>query len=793
VSGLQDDPEGVRIVREELKLLSTVQRALEAACVADVSAARGRALDDTRLLELRDDVAVAKPEDLPALFEQMHHLGALRAQRGRSIGGSVDRASPYFGHMRLEEAVPAGERRPGAPPKRRRDVLIGARSYVDSGEGIRIVDWRHAPVSRIYYRYTEGDDYEEELGGRMVEGSVIARRGVSVVAGELVRVSAPQGTFLRGGDGLWTRVAVRRARLETEKTWAARRGVPVGARLGLGADGVLRQDKHLPAIAGRLDPQQFELIARDGAGLMAVQGSAGSGKTTIGMHRVAYLAFREPQRFRPENMLVVVPNEALAHYVSRVLPSLGVEGVPVSTFGRLAARLVAHMFPKLPAEISDETPNVVSRAKSHAAMLRGIDSIVAGIELALDARVRASMAKWPDGAQAVLAWEATRDGPHRTDGTTRSPPDLRMTALLHWAAGKRQLAGVPTAAALPEVTRSALEQLVAHERAVTRSAAGVWDELLTSRDFLAETFSGEPGFGAGQLDQMHAWCVRQARVRIDGERDGEAPTLDAEDRALLLRCWQALRGPIVDAAAKPVRFAHVFVDEVQDASPVELRVLLDVAGPDRCITLAGDVAQRMFDEGDERGEFDWDRLLDTLGVPHTKIEPLKASYRSTAEIIDFARVILGPLAHDEIPSTTRHGPPVELFGFASPGEAVAWLAEVLQQLARDEPDANVALIARFPQQADVYYDGLSRAELPNVRRVAKQDFSWEPGVDVTDVRQTKGLEFDEVVLLETTAASYPVTPSARHALYVAATRASHQLWCVASNEPSKLVTAAIRE
>jgi DNA helicase-2/ATP-dependent DNA helicase PcrA len=133
---------------------------------------------------------------------------------------------------------------------------------------------------------------------------------------------------------------------------------------------------------------------------------------------------------------------------------------------------------------------------------------------------------------------------------------------------------------------------------------------------------------------------------------------------------------------------------------------------------------------------------------------------------------------------------VELFGFASPGEAVAWLAEVLKRLAGDEPDANVALIARFPQQADVYFEGLRRAEVPNVRRVARQDFSWEAGVDVTDVRQTKGLEFDEVVLLETTASSYPVTPPARHALYVAATRASHQLWCVASDEPSRLLDDA---
>jgi DNA helicase-2/ATP-dependent DNA helicase PcrA len=782
VPGLEDDPEGTRVVREERKLLTTVLGALDASAGADVSAARGRRLDEERMLELRDDVSVAKPEDLPALFEQMHHLAALRGQRGRSISGSVDRTTPYFGHMRLEESVPPAERRPGMAATRKRDVLIGARSYVDSGEGIRIVDWRHAPVSRIYYRYGEGDDYEEELGSRVIEGSMLVRRGVSIVGGELVRVSSPQGTFVRGRDGRWKRVGEHKARLETEKRWAARQGVAQGARLGVGADGQVRQDKHLPAIAAMLDEQQYSLIAKESAGLVAIQGSAGSGKTTVGLHRVAYLAFSEPQRFQPDRMVVMVPNEALIHYVSRVLPSLGVEGVPVTTFARFATRLVGQMFPKLPVRTSDETPPVVSRAKSHGAMLRGIERLAARVRDTVDARLRASMGKWPEGQLVVAAWEATGDG---------SPPDARVSVLASWLAGKRQLSGVAPAAGLPDVTRSALEQLGTQLRHETRSVAGLWDELLTSREALAETFEGVPGFGPGQLEQVHAWCVRQTRVRSEGERDGEEPHLDGEDRALLLRCWQVLRGPIVDGEGKPIRFAHAFVDEVQDASPVELRVVLELTGKDRCITLAGDVAQRMLDDGDDRGEFDWNALLDSLGVPHTKIEPLKVSYRSTAEITDFARAILGPLAHDEVPVTTRQGPPVELFGFASPGEAVAWLSEVLKQLARDEPDANVALVARFPQQAEVYFEGLERAEVPNVRRVAKQDFSWDPGVDVTDVRQTKGLEFDEVVLLETTESSYPVNPPARHALYVGATRASHQLWCVASEEPSKLVSEAL--
>jgi DNA helicase-2/ATP-dependent DNA helicase PcrA len=763
VLGLEEDAEGARVVAEELKLLATVNHALDTA-MGKAQAKVARLEDDARLLELRDDVAAAKPEDLPALFEQMHTLGALRAQRGKGAAGSIDRSSPYFGHLRLEETG------------KRRDVLIGGRSYVDSAAGIRIVDWRNAPVSRIFYRYGEDEDYDEVLGDRMVEGHVLARRTVAIVAGEVVRVASPQGTFIRGASGAWRRAAAREVKLVSATAWAGPQG-----KLGVDAQGEIRADKHLPAIASMLDKEQFDLIAAPGTGLVVVQGSAGSGKTTVGLHRVAYLAFADPTRFRADRMLVVVPNEALVHYVGRVLPSLGVSDVPVTTFARFSRRVVDNLFPKLPSRISDDTPPVVARAKSHAAMLRAIDKAVERVDAIVDTRIRDVMAKWPMGDVVVDAWERSLPG---------AAPDARVTALAQWLAGKRNSGSTP-ADHIPAVTRGAIEQLGQELRSQTRSVAGLWDEVTTSRDVLADAFGSEVGFGPGQLDQVHSWCVRQARIRSEGERDGEGATRDAEDAALLLRAWQRLRGPLPDADGRTLRLAHLFVDEVQDASPVELRVLLDLAGQGGSVTLAGDVAQRMLDDDDSRGEFDWGHLLSDLGVPHTTVEPLKVSYRSTAEITDFARKVLGPLAHDVEPIATRSGPPVELFTFASPGEAVAWLGDALKQLAREAPDANVALVTRFPQQADVYFEGLQRAEVPNVRRVAKQDFTWDAGVDVTDVRQTKGLEFDQVVLLDTNASSYPATPQARHALYVGATRAAHQLWCVATEAPSVPVSEAL--
>src|ERR1043165_3729686 len=153
------------VVVEEQKLLRVVLTKL------DTAPRKTRALVDDAgsLIELRDALAEAKPEDQGAILEQMHRIEALSKQRGKGESPPIDRKSPYFGHLRLEENG------------RRRDVLIGARSFVEPGGGVQIVDWRNAPVSRLYYRYEEGDYYEERSGDRVVEGEVVARRTVAIV------------------------------------------------------------------------------------------------------------------------------------------------------------------------------------------------------------------------------------------------------------------------------------------------------------------------------------------------------------------------------------------------------------------------------------------------------------------------------------------------------------------------------------------------------------------------------------------------------------------------------------
>ena len=817
---VEADSERERIVSEEERVLARVQKNLEN---REVRRSGAPLIDyDKELLSLRDAINEARLEDIPPLLEEMERLQGVAARRAEVSESHIDPKSPYFGRLVLREG------------EQKREILIGRGTYLDSRTGVRIVDWRDAPVSRLYYRYDEGDDYDEEFGGREVAGEVLTRRSLAISDSTLRRIGAPQGIFVKTHDGRWLR-ADDSARLHGGQGMAPRpenqRG-PVG-KLGIGGDGERRTDKHLPEIAAMIDPRQFELITRPSSGLVVIQGGAGSGKTTIGLHRLAYLAYQEPKRFKRDKMLVVVFNKALARYISRVLPSLGVEGVQVVIYEEWVTKLRRDHFPLLPKDVADETPAVVSKLKKSPAMLGLIAEGVAKIEN-----------KLVDTILAACETDAERELVRRTwKDLSKSALSVRLEALSRWASQEKSL---------PPPVRRGIQSAVGKHARSTADVIGVWAEMLTDHKLLRSALDRHsPGeVSDSELEQAHAWCARRCPqivheweehldegtrpdqaegedrerekrsadaddVEIEttvevssGLRPGEAseddddgeddvvtpdqPTpIDHEDESLLLLLYQKLRGQLMTHKQREVlEYEHILVDEAQDLSPVELSVVLATTTPQRSITLAGDVAQRLHMDN---GFKSWSDVMAQLGLSHVEVEPLKLSYRSTYEIIEFAHQALGPLAPEEMGKATRSGAPVELFRFSHSGDAVGFLGESLRDLARAEPRASVAVIARYPEQADLYYRGLVNAEVPNVRRVADQDFPFKPGIDVTDVRQVKGLEFDYVVLVEAGAATYPTNEEARHLMHIAATRAAHQLWLTCTGEPSRLIPQLLRE
>ncbi len=794
-----DDEELRTITAEEERVLARVQKHLAARRLRPAN----EGLDyDAELIALRDQINEARLEDIPPLIEEMERLSEVAARRARVTEGSADPRSPYFGRMVLEEG------------ERKREVLIGRSTYLDGKTGIRIVDWRDAPVSRLYYRYEEGDEYDEEFGGREVHGEVLIRRSLSIGNGVLKRITAPQGTFVRRADGTWVRAGESAQKLAGGMGAAMRaEGHHRPGKLGIGTDDG-REDRYLPEITALIDPRQFELITAPDSGLVVIQGGAGSGKTTIGLHRLAYLNFHDKRRFRPDRMLVMVFNQALKRYISRVLPALGVEGVPVTTYESWAEKLRGQHVRAVTGEYDEDTPSSVTRVKKHPKMLDLVERYVGGLATRLDEIVVSSLEGVEGADRALAKWNAHRGAPLLQ----------RLEVLARFSAPPRDKNGeIDPSRALPLALRHAIDRAVARGKTIALDVTTAWSELLTDFAALCEVFEGS-GIATAELKSAHTWCSRKCPLvivaleetqnleregkrrgksdkppapvddddrsqGIDGESEAEKPTIDREDDTILLRLVQRMRGPLLRGNEK-LAYEHVLIDEAQDLSPVELAVVMETATSDRSVTLAGDVAQRLLMDN---GFTSWKDVLGKLGLDHVQVEPLRITYRSTRPIIEFARDVLGPLADEEESHATRDGVPVELFEFGHGGEAVAFLGEALRELMAREPRTSVAVIARYAEQAELYYHGLANAEVPYLRRIARQDFPFKPGVDVTDVRQVKGLEFDYVVLLEASTASYPEDDEARHLLHIAATRAAHQLWVTTTGEASLLLPRKLRD
>jgi DNA helicase-2/ATP-dependent DNA helicase PcrA len=659
---------------------------------------------------LRDQMRDADHDERPGMLMQYERLGHVLEQAGKSVDlNKVDPNRPYFGHMRLEENGKV------------RDVFLGKATRLDNG--LRIVDWRHAPVSRIFYRYAEGDEYDEDFGDREVGGEVLVRRTLAIQGGELKRVQSPQGMFQRKPDGTWNAQDASGPTLAggAGGSWVTRSAADLAEGGTLGAGAAYRIDKHLPEISALIDPDQWKLISAPDSELVVVRGVAGSGKTTVGLHRMAYLNYQDRRRYRADRMMVVVWGDALRRFISKVLPSLGVKGTPVRTFARWARETRERLFNMLPVDTHHDTPAIVTRLKLHPAMLPIIEEQV-----------------------------------------------------------KRRKA--------PATTRQVLDD---------------WMHLVTSRRVLLNGLNkhAKGAFTEREIDRVLEWTNRQVdlmeeHLNPDGAPEGvdeeerdrvhKQAFLDDEDDALLLRLYQLRVGkiPARGRSGRPLRYQHMLIDEVQDFSPLEVRVLMNCADEQKSMTLAGDTQQHVLQEA---GFTNWEQFFSHLGVAGTGVSTLQVAYRSTKPIVEFSRAVLGHLAEDEHVEVVRDGVPVEILPFEDHGECLAFLADALRRLEAAEPHASVALLARNEETAEAYYDGLERAGLENLRLVENQNFSFGPGIEVTEMAQAKGLEFDYVVLLDVSRSAFPDTDAARRLLHVGATRAMHQLWVMSVGPLSEIL------
>jgi DNA helicase IV len=255
------------------------------------------------------------------------------------------------------------------------------------------------------------------------------------------------------------------------------------------------------------------------------------------------------------------------------------------------------------------------------------------------------------------------------------------------------------------------------------------------------------------------------RAIDDGTPTEDAGTLDTEDYAVLFEL-DRLRAETTGAKpAQPRQYDCLVLDETQEFAPLELALLGRALAPGGSLIVAGDADQQVDPTACFSG---WDGSMAELGCAAYQTAVLEISYRCPPDVTELARRVLdgGDLPWPPGPSTV-------CLPFANECHQADWLTRQLRTLQTSDPRASAALICRTPEVARRLFQHLRRGL--GLRLALDGDYQFVGGINVTSVQEAKGLEFDYVVVPDASASVYPPTPTSRRALYVAVTRASHQL------------------
>jgi DNA helicase IV len=473
-------------------------------------------------------------------------------------------------------------------------------------------------------------------------------------------------------------------------------------------------------IVATIQADQYRLITHAPEPPLVVQGGPGTGKTAVGLHRASYLLYTHRERLR--RVLVVGPNPTFMEYVSHVLPTLGEESVEQRAVGRLVDGLA-----------------VTAVDASDVARLKG--------ELRL-AHVIAQ-------AAAASSTPAPEELVVRMEGEYIRVRQREVAELLE--AGRDEL-GL-TAPARERFRMDVLRRF--YEDYGTRLGGLAW------RDFgEVERALRAKGFLTRWLDRVWPTVAPESlvrtlltsRPRLAAAAEG---ILDADEQRLLVRprarfAWSEDDVALVDEAhallgERPRTFGHVIVDEAQDLTPMQLRMVARRAAAGS-LTILGDIAQATGPIAYDSWE---DVLAELVGAEQADVEELRHAYRVPAEIMALALPLLDRIAPGVAPPiafrTGATSPRIERVGR---DELVTRALRVALELARE--DGLLAVI--LP-------DGL----VPEFESAS----AFEDGIPLLPPRRAKGLEFDHVVVVEP--ALICVGESGLRELYVALTRPTRTL------------------
>ncbi|MCW5911129.1 MAG: AAA family ATPase [Cyclobacteriaceae bacterium] len=621
-------------------------------------------------------------------IDRMVNTGESAVARRRKLLKLVQ--SPYFGRIDFK------------PNKEEKEtpVYIGLATFTDDAERVNyIFDWR-APISSLFYDFELGEAAYETLSGK-ISGEILLKRQYKIREGRM--------EFM-----IENSVSILDDVLQRELSKSA--------------------DDKMKNIVATIQRDQNLVIRNETAPVMIIQGVAGSGKTSIALHRIAFLLYRFRDTIKANDILILSPNKVFADYISNVLPELGEEYIPETGMEELANVLLENKYPfqtffqQVAALLEQPHPEFIQRIrfKSSFAFLSQLNKYFIHLEnnsfRPMDLKVASVVVPFPFVIEKFRSW-------------SRMPM------------GKR----------IPEVVKEVLQYV---RNGVNRKLSGsekakVW-ELVPRMFNIRSTFDVYKGF--------YEWIGKPEMFRMM-----HGMKLEFADVFPLIYCKIRLEG-----IQNYDHIKHLLVDEMQDYTPVQYAVLSRVF---KCRkTILGDVNQPVNPYSASSAE----------GIeevfPQGEIVKLFRSYRSTWEITQFSlRISPNP----DLVAMERHGEEPQALGFANAQEETdAIYIECLK--FSNSVNQSMGIICKTQRQAQMLFEKLTAADQEKklkIHLLTPDSTAFSSGIIVTTVHLSKGLEFDEVLVPFVSATNYKSDIDKRM-LYIACTRAMHRLTLTYEQERS---------
>ncbi|EGT3614095.1 ATP-dependent DNA helicase [Clostridium perfringens] len=660
------------------------------------------------ILDYRKNAVEEYKDDEDKLIEYFDHERYVKEQAFTTIDKKLKeltilKESPYFGRVTFNDLE-----------FDQKDTLYVGRFGVTpegSYEPV-IVDWR-APVASLFYHGSLGEASYTSPDGP-IKCDIEGRRQIIVKKGEL------KGVFDSAID---VKDDILQMVLSNNSS-----------------------DK-LKDVIMTIQQEQDEIIRKERTSNIVVNGVAGSGKTTIALHRVAYLLYNYRKELE-DKVLILGPNGIFMEYISQVLPSLGEVGVKQETFASFALKemdseLYIMSFDKYLEKILSEDKEFIEDAKykNSYEIIKDLDNLVK--EMDKDYFHVEDVKYFGDLVISKEEIEEMFNKHYEYMPLFRRSEKIKRI-ILSKIKDKRD----EKVWELNEELRKEKEKLTPEELLIEENNLE-FRRKLRIREIVKEVMDSR-----AKLDN---WISREDVLDIYDRFNGNKKEYTINDLAPILYLAIKLEGK---KATKDYR--HVVIDEAQDYSPLQFKVVRELTGT-KYFTVVGDVNQRLIKYSDLAPMMELGKIFDDV---NPEIYNLNKSYRSTYEIMEYANKYLD---EDRIIPIVRHGKPVEEIEFHNSEELSESIIESLKEFSNEGLES-IAIITRDKEELEKVYNLISNKV--HLVKFDNEDVLYKGGNVIIPSYFAKGLEFDGVIIVDNGSSKDENEDLIK---YIMSTRALHRL------------------